>query len=168
MKIIVDTKVLEGVLYIWASLSDREKIADSFLIELANSPRMKPQYDDEFNAESVRKVLSAIANREKLNNPTKKESRFWNNNLWMMEDPLIPDSMLGPVKRLSVRELQEMIPGDGEKQIVFYPGTTEASFIKGDTLYVNFFSIMADPFDDTKEPTIEGTPLREYLVERLG
>lgn len=167
MKIRIDTEVLEGMLFVWASLADREKIADRFLIDLAESDSMKAQYDEEFNEESVRKVLSAIANRERLNNPTKKESRFWNNNLWMMEDPLIPESMLGPVKRLSARELEEALPGDDEKKLVFYPGTTEASFTKGDTLYVNFFRIMADPFDDSKEPRIEGLPIKEYLIEKL-
>ena len=67
MKISIDTNVLESMLYIWACLSDKEKIGDTFLTELATSPTMTAQYDDDFNAESVRKVLSAICNRERMN-----------------------------------------------------------------------------------------------------
>ncbi len=165
----IDTTLLESMLFIWASLADREKIADSFLIDLANKPNMKAQYDEDMNEESVRRVLSAIANRERLNAPTKKESRFWNNNMWIMEDPLIPDSMLGPVKRLSAEALKEKVGDTGvqEAEIIFYPGTTEISFIRGNKLYVNFFTIMADMFDETKEVTIDKMPLTDYLVQEL-
>ena len=168
MKISIDTNVLESMLYIWACLSDKEKIGDTFLTELATSPAMTAQYDDDFNAESVRKVLSAICNRERMNNPTKKESRFWNNNMWMMEDKLIPDSMLGPVKRLSARELEQTVQTEGDKNVVFYPGTTETSFAKGDTLYVNFFKIRADIWDDTKEPTIDEKSIKDFVADELN
>lgn len=168
-KLIIDTTLLESMLFIWASLADREKIVDSFLIDLANQPNMKAQYDADFNAESVRKVLSAISNREKMNDPTKKESRFWNNCMWMMEDPLIPESMLGPVKRLSAEQLREEAKDAPveDAELIFYPGTTEISFKEGNKFYVNFFSIMADMFDETKEVTIDKIPLTEYLVKEL-
>lgn len=165
----IRTELLETMLYLWASLSERQKIQDRFLIEFAQHPDMQAQYDDDFGAESVRTVLSAIANRERINHPTQKESRFWNHNLWMMEDPLIPQSMLGPIKTLSAVTLKEAAKETRaeEAAVVFYPGTTETAFTKGNTLYVNFFAVKADPFDETKEVTVEGTPLTAWLVEQL-
>ena len=80
-KIVIKNEILEMMLYIWDSVHQKEKIADSFFLEIADNPNMKYLYDEEFTAESVRKVLSAISNRELLNKPTKKESRFWSKNM---------------------------------------------------------------------------------------
>lgn len=166
MRVKIDTKILETMLFIWASLSDREKIADTFLIDLANDPNMAAQYDENFNADSVRKVLSAISNRERMNNPTKKESRFWNNNMWMMEDPLFPESMLRPVKTLSPTAFEG--EGDKEVNLVFYPGTTETYFIKGNTLFINFFTIRANAFDENAPATIEDLEVDEFIKQKLA
>lgn len=165
MRVNIDTKILETMLFIWASLSDREKIADTFLIELANDPNMSAQYGEEFDENSVRKVLSAISNRERLNAPTKKESRFWNNNMWMMEDPLFPESMLRPVKTLSPSVFED--GEDKEVNLVFYPGTTETYFVKGNTLYVNFFMIRTNAFEEDGPVTIEDKPFEEFIKEKL-
>ena len=85
-KIVIKNDMLESMLFIWDSVAQREKIGDPFILKLADEPDMKYLYGEDFDKESVRKVISAISNRELLNHPTKKESRFWNNNMWMLED----------------------------------------------------------------------------------
>src|SRR5690606_4996157 len=85
-KISTNFDTVEMMLFIWQSIADKEKVADSFFIELANNKNMKYLYGEEFDEDSVRKVLSAISNREVLNNASKKERKFWNNNMWMLED----------------------------------------------------------------------------------
>ncbi|MEN2257325.1 hypothetical protein AAIB48_05975 [Paraclostridium benzoelyticum] len=72
-KIVIKSEILEMMLYIWDSVHQKEKIADSFFIGLSDQPDMKYLYDEEFTKESVRKVLSAISNRELLNKPTKRK-----------------------------------------------------------------------------------------------
>ncbi|MDO7205695.1 hypothetical protein Q5M85_17925 [Paraclostridium bifermentans] len=71
-KIVIKSEILEMMLYIWDSVHQKEKIADSFFIGLSDETDMKYLYDEDFTKESVRKVLSAISNRELLNKPTKK------------------------------------------------------------------------------------------------
>ncbi|WGX75056.1 hypothetical protein QJS64_13275 [Paraclostridium bifermentans] len=70
-KIVIKSEILEMMLYIWDSLHQKEKIADSFFIGLSDEMDMKYLYDEDFTKESVRKVLSAMSNRELLNKPTK-------------------------------------------------------------------------------------------------
>ena len=55
------------------------------------------------------KVLSAITNREILSQKTKKESRFWNNNMWMMKDLSDTDSMVKPLEKLNIDDLVEKV-----------------------------------------------------------
>ncbi|MGL6108278.1 TDE2712 family protein, partial [Romboutsia sp.] len=100
-KIIIKNEILEMMLYVWDSIHQREKIADSFFIGLSNQEDMKCLYGEDFTKDSVRKVLSAISNREILNAPTKKESRYWNKNMWMLEDLNFTNMMVAPVKHLN-------------------------------------------------------------------
>lgn len=168
-EIIVNTKALETMLFVWASVKDREKVADFFLDELANTPEMKSAYDDEFNAASVRKVLSAISNRERLNGPTKKESRFWNYNMWMLEDPGMTDMMLTPIKRLNVNEVKNQVAEDfpyESVEVIFYPGQFEISQQIDNKIFINFFAVKADLYDETKI-TIEDVDLKEYVINKI-
>jgi len=66
----------------------------------------------DFNEESVRKVLSAIQNRELLSGASKEEKRFWNNNMWMMEDLELPKLMAKPIKVLNVNHLIDELNKD--------------------------------------------------------
>ena len=83
-KITVNLEEIESMLYFWHSTKDREKVSEVYLHEIAVMPGLAGTYSEEFNQESVRKVLSAITNRERLSSLTKAEGRFWNNNMWMM------------------------------------------------------------------------------------
>lgn len=164
-KITINTSALETMLYIWASIKDREKVSDTFLDELSNSKEMKSSYDDEFNSQSVRKVLSAISNREKLNNPTKKESRFWNYNMWMLEDPDMTQLMLKPIKTLNLDDLASKL--DNEVEVIFYPGQFETYKIDGNKLFINFFTVKADLLEEDKV-LIDEKPLKEFVTEKIN
>lgn len=165
----VNTKALETMLFVWASVKDREKVSDLFLDELANTSEMKSAYDDEFNAASVRKVLSAISNRERLNGATKKESRFWNYNMWMLEDPGMTDMMLAPIKTLNVNEVKDQVSKEfpyESVEVIFYPGQLEISQQIDNKIYINFFVVKADLYDETKI-TIEDVDLKEYVINKI-
>ena len=75
---------------------------------------------EDFSRESIRKVLSSITNREVLSSKTKAEGRFWNNNMWMLEDLGLTAAMLAPVKQLKGEDL-----GEGDLRIIFIPGHLE-------------------------------------------
>lgn len=167
MKINFDT--VEMMLFIWGSIADKEKVADSFFIEVANKKEMKYLYGEEFNEDSVRKVLSAISNRELLNNSSKKERKFWNNNMWMLEDLGNMNNMVRPVKTLNLDDVIEKLSGETkfeELEVVFIPGHEDEYYIDGNKLVINFFRLMVDFVDETKV-NISGKPLKEYVEEKL-
>ena len=165
-KIVIKNEILEMMLYIWDSVHQKEKIADSFFLEIADNPNMKYLYNgEEFTTESVRKVLSAISNRELLNKPTKKESRFWSKNMWMLEDLGFTNMMVEPVKQLNLTDLEDKLPKD-EYEVVFIPGHMDEYYIDGNKLIINFFSIVIDFFGDGPA-TIADKPIKEYIEEKL-
>ncbi|WP_300276500.1 TDE2712 family protein [Peptacetobacter sp.] len=164
-KIIIKNEILEMMLYIWDSVHQKEKIADSFFLEIAENPDMKYLYDDEFTKESVRKVLSAISNRELLNKPTKKESRFWSKNMWMLEDLGFTNMMVAPVKQLNLDYLEDKLTKD-EYEVVFIPGHVDECYIDDNKLVINFFNIVVDFFGDGPVK-IGDKPFNEYIEEKL-
>ena len=70
-------------------------------------------FDDEFTAESVRRALSAIKNREPFSG-NKDERKFWNLNMWAMEDLELTASMITPIKQLNLDELVSKMPADAK------------------------------------------------------
>ncbi|NLW22883.1 MAG: hypothetical protein GXY88_06475 [Tissierellia bacterium] len=168
-KISTNFDTVEMMLFIWQSIADKEKVADSFFIELANNKNMKYLYGEEFDEDSVRKVLSAISNREVLNNASKKERKFWNNNMWMLEDLDNMNNMVKPVKLLNLNDLKLRLNGETkfeEVEVIFIPGHEEEYYIDGNKLVINFFRLMVDFMDESKV-TISGKPLDEYIEEKL-
>lgn len=164
-KITVNVKALESMLFIWASIKDREKVSDLFLTDLAESPEMEGAIEEEFDKRSIVKVLSAISNRERLNAPTKKESRFWNYNMWMLEDPETTNNMLKPVKQLNLDDLADENTKEGT-EVIFFPGHFTTMLKKDNKLFINFFAIKTDMFDPSIV-TIEDKPLKEFIKENL-
>lgn len=164
-EIVIKSEILEMMLYVWDSVSQRQKIADSFFIGLADEADMKYLYDEEFTKESVRKVLSAISNKEILNKPTKKESRFWNKNMWMIEDLEFTNMMISPVKKLNLDHMKDKLAKE-EYEVVFIPGHMDEYYIDGNKLIINFFNITVDLFGEGPV-TIAGKPFNEYIEEKL-
>lgn len=165
----VNTKALESMLFIWVSLADREKIADEFFIRLAESPEMEAAYREGFDQNGFRKVLSALANREILSDATAEEKRFWNNNMWMTEDLDFTRMMLDPVKTLNLDSLKKEVPDyPGETlEVIFYPGTTEFWEKRGDKLFINFFKVSVDIYDEDAPATIDGREIPVFIRDVL-
>lgn len=153
------------MIYIWDSVAQRQKITDDFIIKLAANEDMKCLYGEDFEPESVRKVLSAISNRERLNNPTKKESRFWNNNMWMLEDLEFTNMMMNPVKTLNLDEIKDKLTKD-EYEVIFIPGHVDEYYIDGNKLIINFFKIVVNLYDENDIKIVD-KPFMEYIEEKL-
>lgn len=168
----VNLEEIESMLYFWQSTKDKQRVSEEFLREVANMQGLKYSYDEEFNAESVRRVLSAITNREKLSQNTQKEARFWNNNMWMLEDLSYTDSMVQPLKRLNLESLIEKLNASEKNkeyellEVIFSPLHMVNYIIKDNKLVINFFRVMPS-FDDEGVVKIDGKEIKEYIFEKL-
>lgn len=163
---------IESMLYFWQSTNEKEKVAESYLNEISSMKGLSLSYDNEFNGESVRKVLSAITNREILSQKTKKEARFWNNNMWMLEDLEYTNSMIKPLKLLNLDDLSDKIkkiPGS-EKfsiiEVIFSPLHVDEYIISENKLIINFFRVNPS-FEDEGKATIGGKELKQYIEEKI-
>lgn len=170
MKININTEVVEMMIFFWSSVAEKEKVAEPYIISVAERPEMKLIYDDEFKEEGVRSVLSAISNRELLNGGSKRDKRFWNNNMWMMEDLGVMEAMIAPMKQLNLQEDESNLStksGYDEVNVIFVPGTTDFFKVVGNNLVVNFFKIAVDIFGGTGEVTFDGKTLKEAIEEKI-
>lgn len=160
---------IESMLYFWQASNDKEKVSERYLNELALLPGISASYDNEFNGESVRKVLSAITNRESLSNKTQKEGRFWNNNMWMMEDLSYTTRMVNPLKKLNidsmVNELQAIPTEYVEIEVIFSPLHIDEYLFKGNKLIINFFRVR--PNEDELTASIDDKDLITYIKEKI-
>lgn len=159
--ITISLDVLEMFLYYWQATSEKEKVSDLYLTDIAERHEMAVLLGEDFSRESIRKVLSSITNREVLSSKTKAEGRFWNNNMWMLEDLGLTAAMLAPVKQLKGEDL-----GEGDLRIIFIPGHLETLYRRPGELYVNFFKLSMDFADGSVK--IEDKPLQEFLKEAIG
>ncbi|WP_425447183.1 hypothetical protein [Dethiothermospora halolimnae] len=160
-------EVVEAMLFFWQSTSERQKVSEKYLTDIANMEGLTITYDDEFDAESVRKVLSAVTNRELLSSKNKKESKFWNNNLWMMEDLEYTNSMVQPIKKLNLEDLVDKIDSDKyeELEVIFAPLHKQEYVIKDNKLVINFFRVRPSFTDDNTY--IGEIEIKEYIEEKL-
>jgi hypothetical protein len=169
-RIKVNMDVMETMLYFWQATSDKDKVSEKYLNDLAKMPGLSYTYDDEFNAESVRKVLSAITNREPFASKIKKESRFWNNNMWMLEDPAYTDSIIQPLKKLNldhlVDEINKAVPAGRyeDVEVFFSPLHLEDCYEVENKLIINFFMIIPDLEGNLK---VGELPLVGYIKEKI-
>jgi hypothetical protein len=148
IKIKVNIEVMEALLYFWEATRGREKVGEKYINALANLSPMPSVYDDKFTAESVRRVLSAITNREPLAPVSRQEGRFFNNNLWMLEDLSLPREMMSCIKTLNLdslaEELSSEFPGDEEVTVYFAPLHLDpVHYLKGG-ISLNFFMLQPD------------------------
>lgn len=143
----INLEAIEAMLYYWHVIKDKEKVPEKFIYDIVEMNGLKDAYDEEFDSESVRRVLSAIKNREIFTSRTPKEGRFWNNNLWMLEDLNYTDDMVAPLKKLNVNDITENIDediwskNDKEFEVIFAPLHVDDYVIKDNKLIINFFKI---------------------------
>lgn len=163
MNVKINTEVLELFIYYWQATADKEKVSDVFLSELSERKELKILYNDEFSSGSIRKVLSSITNREILSEKTKAEGRFWNNNMWILEDLGLAMNMMAPIKQLNGEQFADLVKKDCI--INFIPGHIETSYVKGSEVYINFFKLATD--FETGEVKIEGQSIEDYIKDVL-
>jgi len=164
----INLEMIESMIYYWKATSEKQKVGEPFIIATVSSPLMKPLYGSDFTEESARKVLSAISNREIFKPETKAEGRFWNNQMWMMEDLGVMEAMAASVKTLNLDYLVPALETDEtieQLDVVFLPGHIDTVYKAGNHLYVNFFKITG--VIDGNGPEIEEMPLKEFLFAKL-
>lgn len=165
----VNINAIEMMLFYWQSVAEKEKVSESYMWDLAEKEEMKYLYGPDFSKESVRKVLSAISNRELLSESTKKERKFWNNNMWMLEDLENMNNMIRPIKTLNLDYLKEKLNVESKYDeiiVIFIPGHEEEYYIDENKLVINFFRLMVDYMDESKV-NISGKPLNDYIEEKI-
>lgn len=164
--------IIESLLYFWQATSENEKVGEQYFNDIKSNELMNYVYDEEFNEESFRKVLSAISNREPFSSDIKKERVFWNNNMWMTEDLEFTNMMVKPIKVLNLDDLVNQVNESVDKSkydtvnIILVPGNDFIYKIDENNLIINFFKIMVDIYD-TDKITIDQKPLVEYIKEKL-
>lgn len=170
-RIKVNLEAVEAMLYFWQAANDKENVSEMFIYDVAEMPGLKLTYDEEFNEESVRRALSAIKNREIFSRNNKKEGRFYNNNLWMMEDLEYTNLMVAPIKKLNLESLVEGLNSKypscsyEELEVIFAPLHVDEYLIKDNRLIINFFRVKPSDFDDNT--FIGEVELKEYVKNKL-
>ena len=164
--------VVEAMLYYWQATSEKEKVGEPYILSIGNFKEMQYVYGEEFDKESVRKVLSAISNREMLNSESKKDRKFWNNNMWMLEDLEFTNMMVRPLKILNLNGFVEKLNSINSNiqydiiEVIFVPGHLDEYIIDDNKLVINFFRVMPDLYEEDKV-TIAGKELHDYIEEKL-
>ena len=170
IRIKLDT--VESMLFYWQATSEREKVGEAYLNDIANHEDMKKIYDEEFNSESFRKVLSAISNREPFKSDVKKERVFWNSNMWMTEDMEFTRMMVAPIKVLNADHLLPKVEAQvkngkyDEVEVVFVPGHEFDYVIDENQLLINFFKVQVDLYEENKIE-VGGVSLEDFLVNKV-
>lgn len=167
----VDFEILEMMLFYWESIASKDKMSDEYFIEIANKPHIQVLYNETFSNDSFRRVLSSIANREKLNNQTKPEAKFWNQNMRMIEDLNLTRAMLSPIKTLNISELKEQDIKSEKLEVVFIPFPEGEYIAKDDCIYFNFFNIIANYKDIETMQEIDvslgGKSIKDFVIETI-
>jgi len=167
----VNLDAVEAMLFFWQSTKDRQKVTEQFIYELTDMFGLKYAYDKDFNSESVRRTLSAIKNREVFTSINRQEGRFYNNNLWMLEDLNYTDMMVLPIKKLNLNFLVEKLNDSQdskdfkELEVIFSPLHLDAYLIKNNKLIINFF--MVRPSDINETVFLGETELLVFIEEKL-
>lgn len=165
----MNLEALEAMDFYWAALKDRERISDLFIQEVTAMQGYCLSYDDEFTAESVRRVLSALANREPFKASNKKEGRLYSNHLWMMDDLGIEKAMLQPVKQLNVEHLRQHVSTNipyEEIQIHVVPLHLDTHKVVNNHILINFFKIQLG--EDESKVNIQNVALDQYILNTIN
>lgn len=164
----IDLTGVESLLFFWQLILEKEKVSELYILRVTELPPFKASYTEDFTHISLRRVLSAISNREVFIGENKEQGRFWSNNLWMLEDIAYITSLVAPLKRFNASDLipkinKEVPHGIYDSiEIFFVPLHLQTTFTDKNKLYINFFAII--PLDDDK-PTIDMNKLRQLIID---
>ena len=164
--ITLNLEAIEALHFFWIAASEKDQVDEKFFHDLGEMDAVKLTYDDDFNAESVRRALSAIKNREPFDG-NKVERKFWNLNMWAMEDLELTASMITPIKQLNLDAMVDKLSDSKYEtlEVYFSPIHDDEYRIIDNKLLINFFRIRASFMDDSvmigdKEMTL-------YIEEKL-
>ena len=170
----MNLEALEAMDFFWAALKDRERISDLFIQEVTAMQGYELSYDEEFTSESVRRVLSALANREPFKASNKKEGRrvsndLYSNHLLMMDDLGIEKAMLQPVKQLNVEHLrQQILTGVSHEEIQIHvvPLHLDTHKVVKNHLLINFFKIQLG--EEENKVHIQNLALDDFILNTIN
>jgi hypothetical protein len=161
---------IEALHFFWIAASEKDNVDERFFHDLGQMDAVKLVYDEEFDAESVRRALSAIKNREPFTG-NKSERKFWNLNMWAMEDLELTASMITPIKQLNLDALVFALstvenPKKYDTLEVYFSPIHDDEFrIIENKLLINFFRIRTSFMDDSV--MIGELSLEKYIEEKL-
>jgi len=129
---------LEIMVFFWNSLMSREKVSESFLNDLCSMQEFSYIYNEDFNNESLRRVLSALNNKEPFSG-NKPERKYYSNSLMIMEyiDEVQP--AINAIKKLNLNSIAEKAKADVE--VVVVPGLSKGIEKSDNKLIVDFFGL---------------------------
>ncbi len=129
---------LEIMVFFWNSLMSREKVSESFLNDLCSMQEFSYIYNEDFNSESLRRVLSALNNKEPFSG-NKAERKYYSNSLMIMEyiDEVQPT--INAIKKLNLNSIAEKAKEDVE--VVVIPGLSKGIEKADNKLIVDFFGL---------------------------
>ncbi|HNR05196.1 MAG TPA: hypothetical protein PKI50_11660 [Bacillota bacterium] len=129
---------LEIMVFFWNSLMSREKVSESFLNDLCSMQEFSYIYNEDFNNESLRRLLSALNNKEPFSG-NKPERKYYSNSLMIMEyiDEVQP--AINAIKKLNLNSIAEKAKEDVE--VVVVPGLSKGIEKTDNKLIVDFFSL---------------------------
>jgi len=168
--IILNLEAIEALNFFWVAASEKDNVAEKFFHDLGQMPAVKLMYEEGFDSESVRRALSAIKNREPFSG-NHKERKFWNLNMWAMEDLELTDMMVQPIKKLNLSGLIDPLNkiktnnNSDILEVYFSPLYDETSKVVDGKLLINFFRVKTSFVDDSV--TLEGLSLSEYIQVQL-
>lgn len=168
--ITLNLEAIEALHFFWIAASEKESISEQFFHDIGEMKAMINMFDDDFNAESVRRALSAIKNREPFSG-NKMERKFWNLNMWVMEDLELTAEMITPLKKLNLDSILEKVKGCNNSnnyenvEVYFSPMHENEYMIKDNKLIINFFRIRISFEND--DVLIGDLELTDYIEEKL-
>lgn len=169
----LDMQAVENMLFFWNMIGEREKVSEIYILTVAELEQYRGIYDTEFDNISVRKVMSALSNREVFRGDNRKESRFWVDNLWMLEDVKYTMDIVGPIKRLHLDDLVQKINKSVKNEsvyetlnVVVVPFYNQTSLVRNNTLYINFFKALPER-GKSQELLLDKLPIKEYILQQL-
>lgn len=151
---------LEVMLFFWSSIKSKEKVNESFLNDLCSMREFSYIYNVDFNNESLRRVLSALNNKEPFSG-NKVERKFYSNNLMTLEyiDDVQPT--IDAIKKLNLDKLAEEAKEDVE--IIIIPCISGSVEKHDNILLVDFFKVK----NTENGLTISGENLEDVLKTNL-
>lgn len=165
----INNEVIELLQFLWQTVAQGSKVTEDYLVDILDKPAMDVIYTDDFTKQSAQTALSAVVNKEPLNNASKKDEEFFQFNFFNADDPGNCEMLLPVVKQLNVDELKEEFSGDTaftDVKINFVGAYDQSYWINDNVLTLNFFKLGVD-WSDMDNVLLDGTPLKTYIKERL-